>query len=73
MPRLHKREKPVKEAELALRERLLNWEKDWIEKLTTAEYLSVLVRVLSETLQSILKYAIRQERHGNTNKPGGLE
>ena len=73
LPKLHEREKVVRDAEESLRDKLLAWQKVWSSKLTTAEYLSVLQRVLSESVASCLKYAIRHERHGTSDKPGGLE
>ncbi len=67
MPRVHEREKLVKAAELKLGGMVA----DACGDLTTAESLRVLVNVLGDGVGRIAKYAIRQERHGDTDKPGG--
>lgn len=41
-------------------------------KLTTAEQIRVITAVMAGELQGIAKYAIRQERHGDSDTPGGL-
>lgn len=41
--------------------------------LTEAETIQVVTQVMSRVLLSVAKYAIRKERHGNTDKPGGIE
>lgn len=43
-----------------------------VKDLTTAEELRVIATVFGDILGSIAKYAIRQERHGSTDKPGGV-
>lgn len=70
--KLHPREVIVTEAEIDLRTAISEWAKKHPE-LTSAEYFKVLLGVSNDNAQSLLKYEIRSERHGNTNKPGGLE
>lgn len=72
LPRIHHREKLVREAESRLRGAIVD---AGIHKLdlSEAEYLQVVSTVLHEQLSTTLKYAIRRERHGDTDKPGGLE
>jgi len=41
--------------------------------LTDAEYTSVLMDVLASEILGHTKYLIREERHGDTETPGGLE
>lgn len=41
--------------------------------LTNAEYIQVLNTVYNGAIGRRLKYMIRYERHGNGDKPGGLE
>jgi hypothetical protein len=69
LPRIHEREKPVREAECELRQAILDVEKK--HDLTEAELLRVVNGVCSETIGSIAKYHIRFERHGDTDTPGG--
>jgi hypothetical protein len=69
MPKQHPREVLVQEAELNLREAILKVTKD----LTEAESLRVVNSVMSSHIGSVAKYAIREERHGNTETPGGWE
>ena len=42
-------------------------------ELTTAEMLSVLSQFSHEQIGGIAKFAIREERHGNTDEPGDVE
>jgi hypothetical protein len=42
------------------------------DDLTTAETLRILTAVLSERIGWIARRAIRVERHGDPNEPGGL-
>ena len=72
LPRIHRREKLITEAENNLRAAI---QASGIRKmeLTTAEYLQVLARIMHDEISGTLKSAIRQERHGDTDKPGGLE
>ena len=69
LPKLHVREKNVIEAANALRTAL----NKIIEKhdLTTGEELRVVNEVFSGHIGNVAKYAIRRERHGKKNKPGG--
>jgi hypothetical protein len=72
MPRIHHREQQCREAESALRKAIL----DWCEAhpdLTTAEHLRVVHTIFSEHIHGFLKHVIRVERHGDGDKPGGLE
>ena len=73
LPELHEREGIVRSAEASLMECLLEWQKEWGTKVTTAEYLSVMQRAFSKSMATCLKYVIRKERHGTTDKPGGVE
>jgi hypothetical protein len=61
----------VTEAENELRRVLMDIETKY--ELTEAELIRVVNGVCSETIGRIVKYHIRYERHGNTDKPGGLE
>jgi hypothetical protein len=70
--RLHEREKIVREAELALSEKLLEWMQEYSDKLTFGEELRVISKELGGTVSRMAKYEIRRERHGDDSKPGGL-
>jgi hypothetical protein len=67
---LHEREKLVRDAEHDLRKALLDLDGKY--DLTQFEYIQLLQGVLGGEIQTICKYGIRQERHGNTDTPGGL-
>lgn len=41
--------------------------------LTSAESLQLVTSVMSDHILGIAKYAIREERHGDQNKPGDVE
>jgi hypothetical protein len=74
--RMHEREAIVRDAivrdaENNLREKVMEFAKEYAEKLTHYEYLRVVHGVLSDDIGSQIKYAIRYERHGDTNKPAG--
>jgi len=66
---MHPREQIVKEAENDLRE-LLN-DLQFCRDLTEGEYFRVLGVAFSE-VGTWAKYAIRMERHGDSNTPGGM-
>lgn len=70
MPKLHEREALVRAAEKvlqgALSEILSNHE------LTQMEYIQMCQNVLGREILTTCKYAIRVERHGNPNTPGGF-
>ena len=67
--KLHEREALINKAEAMLREVLL----EVLEmELTQSEYVSVVARVMSDSIQSSMKYVIREERHGSSNTPGGV-
>lgn len=68
--RIHPREKIVTEAEHLLEDTVL---KVLRMDLTSAEYVSVLSHVLNTAIQRHTKFAIRLERHGTTDKEGGIE
>ena len=69
--RIHPREERCHKAENELRESLL----EIVQKheLTEAEALRVVNAALSGWVGSVAKYAIREERHGDPSKPGGVE
>jgi hypothetical protein len=68
-PTIHPRERIVNEAEIDLAHALLGvWEK---HDLTDAEMLRVVAAVFGRHVASNAKYRIREERHGDTDKPGG--
>jgi hypothetical protein len=70
LPRIHERESLVQQAELIMRQSVLDACKD----LTEGERLRAVTSVFSSTLQSQAKYMIREERHpGKPDIPGGLE
>lgn len=72
LPLIHERETLVHKAEMKLREKLLEATgSDEFKELTSAEYLKVINIVFSDKIASFLKFAIRKERHGNTDDPGG--
>ena len=68
LPQIHPRERLVDEAEQQLRMSLISLHK---LGLTTGEFLQVVSNVLGGEVRSIARYAIRVERHGNTETPGG--
>ena len=70
MPKIHPREHPVLAATSELRSLVAKW-MGKNPDLTTFELLQVVNGVLYSEMSGILKYAIREERHGDTNKPGG--
>ena len=65
----HPRELVVTKATLDLNAALLKI----IEPLTDGETLRVISDVFGGFLSSWAKYAIRDERHGTTEKPGGVK
>jgi len=70
-PTIHPRERLVTQAECDLSRALMAvWEK---YDLTNAEMLRVTASVLGGHISRHAKYRIREERHGDPNKPGGLE
>ena len=74
MPKLHEREFPCRDAENELRTAVSSvtcGEK--FKGLTYFEALSIMQNVFGGEIQQFLKYAIRLERHGDTETPGGLE
>lgn len=69
LPRRHSRVQVVRAAESRLRGVAV----ELAENLTTSEYLQVLITVLGDEIGAIAKYAIREDRHGDPDKPGDLE
>lgn len=69
LPTLHPRERLVTKAKLDLQMAI----EGPLEGLTEAEKLRVVNSVLSSYIGSVVKYAIREERHGDLEKPGGLK
>lgn len=71
---MHPREKIVNAAELSLLDTIIDWRRTpEAQQLTLWELVRILTTVLNNQLAIAAKYAIRQERHGNEDKPGGLE
>lgn len=66
----HPREQYVREARGELQKSLLKWLEFF--DLTTAEEVMVLTTVMSGLITGTMKYAIREERHGDANVPGGV-
>lgn len=73
LPTIHERESLCRQAEAELRTAVIGVTTGkTCQKLTTLELLQVMQLVFNSDLQNVLKYAIRYERHGNTDTPGGL-
>lgn len=70
--RLHPREQIVGHARADLADAVFGWRRNHTD-LTQAETISMLADVLGTSITGITKYAIREERHGDPDKPGGLE
>ena len=68
--KMHEREMVVKEVQLKLSKHLCDTMID--SDLTYGEQLRVLTEVYGNWIASIAKYMIREERHGDTTKCGGL-
>jgi len=68
MPKLHPRYWIVKKAEVELSKAVMDIAQK--HELTTAEQLKVVAAALGDAVGSIAKYAIRQERHGDSDTPG---
>ena len=66
---MHPREKQIDEAERVLSKAILKLHK---MDLTHNEFISVVTQVMSTTVLTTTKYAIRRERHGDPEQPGGL-
>lgn len=71
--KMHQRERLVQKAMTSLTKKVTEWLTQLDEELTTFEELQILTSVLSNTVLSTIKYAIRDERHGDFDKEGGLE
>ncbi len=70
LPMEHHRTRQTRKAEVILRDAIIELHK---LDLTTAEFLQVINRVMSESMATSLKYAIRYERHGDGDTPGDCE
>jgi hypothetical protein len=68
--KLHPREDLIDQAESILIKAISDFNKIG---LTNAECISVIADVLGTAITTRTKYMIRRERHGDGNKPGGLE
>lgn len=74
LPKIHEREEIVENAKQHLSMKLAEWSRDASAKaLTSAEFVKVVTAVFSSELLGFAKHLIRKERHGDTDKPGGLE
>lgn len=70
-PRIHPREQVVIKAELDLKQRALDWERQH-QDLTEGEWLRVISEVFGNMLGRYAKDMIRAERHpDDPDKPGG--
>lgn len=72
MRRLHKRESIVNSARVDLLQKVIDWQQDH-EDLTNGEYIALLNSVFSDLIGTWAKYHIREERHGGSDKAGGIE
>jgi hypothetical protein len=72
MPRLHARERVVTDARLELTEAVIDWRRKH-DDLTWGELFSIVGEVLGGQVTGLAKYLIREERHGDQDKPGGIE
>jgi len=65
---LHEREKMVKEIEWDIGDVIA----EKTRELTTGEAIRVFCSLFNGQISTIAKYMIREERHGESDKPGGL-
>jgi hypothetical protein len=74
LPTIHPRETVCRQAQEELFQTITTWRRKWGDDagLTPTERLSIIQHVLNDEVGSALKYAIRVERHGDANKPGGI-
>lgn len=73
LPKLHPKEIVCSRAEDELFQTITTWRRKWRKDgLTSTEELQIIQNVLSSQVGQALKYAIRMERHGTTDKPGGV-
>lgn len=68
--RMHPRERAVRKARSALQSCLTQWLQH--HDLTTYEEIMVISDVMGSAITGAMKLAIREERHGNTDTPGGI-
>ena len=71
--RLHPREELVRDSRLELMNRLADWNEKHTEELTEVEWIQIITSCFSWEMSTFCKFAIREERHGDADKPGGLE
>lgn len=69
--RIHPREERTKKAEVELKSAVSELVKK--HELSEGEALRVVNAAFSDWIAGVAKFAIRMERHGNTNDAGGLE
>jgi hypothetical protein len=69
--KIHPREQRVREAQNDVSTYLSLVKRE--NELTEAEMLRVVNNVCHEWVGGVAKYWIREERHGNSDTPGGLE
>lgn len=69
--KLHPREQIVRDAKIDLG-RVIT---EWLERhdLTSSEEIMVVCSEMFGMITGTMKYAIREERHGNVETPGGIE
>ena len=70
LPRIHPREERCTKAKLDLITEI--WALKEKFDLTDLELLRVVHEALADHNGGFIKFAIREERHGDTDKPGGL-
>jgi hypothetical protein len=68
---LHHREIETRGAETKIIECLVEVQEEF--EMTQAEFGRLITRVLSSQLNTIFKYQLRMERHGNTETPADTE
>ncbi len=68
--RIHPRQTRVRDAEIELMNFLAGLETK--HDLTEAEMLAVVAKELGSFVADVARLAIREERHGDRSKPGGL-
>ena len=72
LPKIHRREETVRKAQRALEKAILDWDEEH-KDLTTAEHISVVQSAFYSHMSHLMRHLIRIERHGDPDKPGGLE
>ncbi len=74
LPTIHPREAICTNAEDDLFSKIIIWRRMWrkVSGLTATEEMSIIQHVLSSQVGGAFKHAIRVERHGTADKPGGI-